>query len=401
MTTDRESVDEAFEPYEPKRRVPLPVYWVAIALALWGALTLLRDSSADRTGAKQRIAEATTLERRQAATGSALFAERCATCHQADGTGVDGAIPPLAGSPFVGASPGVIVQILLHGIEGPISVNGSDFDGHMPAFGSVLDDDQLARLATSVRGTWGPGGSISPGFVATERARTAQRTSPWHGGDEIATTLDRTIGVQPAYLPAPRSPDDLTAQSIASIGKAGGWSCASCHGSHGEGRDGVPRLAGLSPDYIARQLLAFTDGSRPNDIMRPVAQQLTAADRVALGRLFASLATPSSSHPALEGDVARGAELALQGDDRRNLPSCFSCHGPSGFGVSPNIPSIAAQRPSYTAGRLAALARLTSRQPGSIMPAIAGRLSDADRRAVADYLATLPPSPATSSKDAR
>jgi hypothetical protein len=38
---------------------------------------------------------------------------------------------------------------------------------------------------------------------------------------------------------------------------------------------------------------------------------------------------------------------------------------------------------------------------GSIMPAIAGRLSDADRRAVADYLATLPPSPATSSKDAR
>ena len=29
--------DEAFEPYEEFRRIPLPVYWIAIALAIWGA----------------------------------------------------------------------------------------------------------------------------------------------------------------------------------------------------------------------------------------------------------------------------------------------------------------------------------------------------------------------------
>ncbi|MFC5342400.1 hypothetical protein ACETK8_13075 [Brevundimonas staleyi] len=32
--------DEAFEPYEEFRRIPLPVYWIAIALAIWGAVTL-------------------------------------------------------------------------------------------------------------------------------------------------------------------------------------------------------------------------------------------------------------------------------------------------------------------------------------------------------------------------
>ena len=91
----------------------------------------------------------------------------------------------------------------------------------------------------------------------------------------------------------------------------------------------------------------------------------------------------------------------LYGDDRRNLPSCFSCHGPSGFGVAPSTPSIAAQQPGYTAGRLAALARFARSRPGAVMPAIAARLNDTDRRAVADYLATLPPSPVTARKDAR
>jgi cytochrome c553 len=397
----RGPVDEAYEPYEPRRRVPLPVYWVAIALALWGALTLWQDSTADRTGARERLMEANALERRQTMTGSALFAERCATCHQADGSGISGAIPPLASSRFVQADPRVIVQILLHGITGPIVVDGDDFNGHMPAFGSVLDDDQLARLATAVRRTWGPGGTIDPRFVAAERARTANRGIPWSGGAEIAAALDPAIGIQPAYHPLASASADTTALSIARNGKSGGWPCASCHGANGEGRDGVPRLAGQSADYIAGQLLAFANGSRPNDIMRPVASQLSASERGGLGRLYAGLASPSTSRSELAGDLARGAELALYGDDRRNLPSCFSCHGPSGFGVAPSTPSIAAQQPGYTAGRLAALARFARSRPGAVMPAIAARLNDTDRRAVADYLATLPPSPVTARKDAR
>ena len=295
----RGPVDEAYEPYEPRRRVPLPVYWVAIALALWGALTLWQDSTADRTGARERLMEANALERRQTMTGSALFAERCATCHQADGSGISGAIPPLASSRFVQADPRVIVQILLHGITGPIVVDGDDFNGHMPAFGSVLDDDQLARLATAVRRTWGPGGTIDPRFVAAERARTANRGIPWSGGAEIAAALDPAIGIQPAYHPLASASADTTALSIARNGKSGGWPCASCHGANGEGRDGVPRLAGQSADYIAGQLLAFANGSRPNDIMRPVASQLSASERGGLGRLYAGLASPSTSRSEL------------------------------------------------------------------------------------------------------
>ncbi|MDE1917249.1 MAG: c-type cytochrome [Sphingomonadales bacterium] len=395
--------DEAFEPYEPRRPVPLPVYWMAIALALWGAVTLWNDSTAQSSGVGQRLAEAGDMTRRHSAAGADLFAQRCATCHQADGAGVAGAVPPLQGSRFLGANPQLVVQILLHGINGPIAVGGDRFDGHMPAFGSVLDDGQIARLVTHLRATWGNGGEVDAAFVKAQRQATRERHASWNGGADLVS-LDPAVGPQPAFLSAPPAPSDSVAMALARGGKAGGWACAACHGAAGEGRSGVPRLAGLPADYIAQALLAFSTGTRASDIMGPIARQLDGPERVGLGRLYATMASASRARPELDGDLARGATLALQGDDRRDVPSCFSCHGPSGFGVAPIVPAIAAQQPAYTAGRLAALGRHGKDDAGAaVMPSVAARLSDADRRAVADYLATLPPSPAidTDTKDAR
>jgi mono/diheme cytochrome c family protein len=95
---------------------------MAIALALWGAVTLWNDSTAQSSGVGQRLAEAGDMTRRHSAAGADLFAQRCATCHQANGAGVAGAVPPLQGSRFLGANPQLVVQILLHGINGPIAV---------------------------------------------------------------------------------------------------------------------------------------------------------------------------------------------------------------------------------------------------------------------------------------
>src|SRR3954470_3158083 len=61
----------------------------------------------------------------------------CNTCHQATGVGVPGAIPPLAGSEWATGPEERVIRIVLHGLQGPIKVAGTDYNSAMPAFGKV------------------------------------------------------------------------------------------------------------------------------------------------------------------------------------------------------------------------------------------------------------------------
>jgi mono/diheme cytochrome c family protein len=87
--------------------------------------------------------------------GAALFAEHCAACHQADGTGTVGLAPPRKGEhrARLGADRGYLPGVLVHGLSGAIQVGGQPFVGSMPAFGPQLDDTSLAAIATHVRAT--------------------------------------------------------------------------------------------------------------------------------------------------------------------------------------------------------------------------------------------------------
>src|SRR3546814_1143371 len=91
--------------------------------------------------------------------------------------------------------------------------------------------------------------------------------------------------------------------------------------------------------------------------MTMVARQLNPAEMADIGRYYGSLPTPSNARPVLGGDLARGEQLALEGDWNKGVPACFSCHGPSGFGVAPGFPSIAAQHAPYVARQLDAWKR--------------------------------------------
>ncbi len=65
--------------------------------------------------------------------GEATYAKTCAACHQPTCLGLPGAFPPLAGSEWVKESdPTRIIRIVLHGVGGPIRVNGTLFNGVMP-----------------------------------------------------------------------------------------------------------------------------------------------------------------------------------------------------------------------------------------------------------------------------
>jgi mono/diheme cytochrome c family protein len=102
-------------------------------------------------------------------TGDKLYAKYCLTCHQADGNGVRGQFPPLAGnSKITGPAPDVI-RIVLFGLEGPVTVNERDYNQLMPAQG-YLKDEQIADILSYVRSSWGnKAPPVKPDDVAKTR----------------------------------------------------------------------------------------------------------------------------------------------------------------------------------------------------------------------------------------
>jgi mono/diheme cytochrome c family protein len=103
----------------------------------------------------------------------------CAQCHQETGAGVPGTYPPLAGSEIVVGDDATLVRIVLHGLRGPVTVAGSTYDGQMPGWGR-LSDEQIAAVLTFVRGSWtNQAPPIEPGTVTAIRAHTSAQRQAW------------------------------------------------------------------------------------------------------------------------------------------------------------------------------------------------------------------------------
>ena len=113
----------------------------------------------------------------QIKAGQVLFAGTCSTCHQANGQGLEGVFPPLAKSSMLKDDPKRIVDIMLHGLTGPITVNGKDFNSVMPPM-AQLTDDEVANIGTYVLNSWGnAGGRIDKADVARKRAAGPSATA--------------------------------------------------------------------------------------------------------------------------------------------------------------------------------------------------------------------------------
>jgi len=118
--------------------------------------------------------------------GKRLFDQNCAACHQVTGLGVAGSFPPLAGSEWVTGSEERLVRILLHGLSGPIEVEGKTYNGAMPAFGPKsgyrFNDQKIAAVLTYVRNAWGNSApAITPERVKEIMAAAGERPGPWTG----------------------------------------------------------------------------------------------------------------------------------------------------------------------------------------------------------------------------
>ncbi|WP_299430222.1 cytochrome c [uncultured Meiothermus sp.] len=114
-----------------------------------------------------------------AQSGAALY-QQCQGCHQPNGAGIRGVFPPLAGHvPEILAARGGrvwIIQMMLYGLSGEITVGGVRYMGVMPGYRHLSDAD-LAALLNHISTQWGnrfPTGQrpFTAAEVQAQRAKT-------------------------------------------------------------------------------------------------------------------------------------------------------------------------------------------------------------------------------------
>ncbi len=159
--------------------------------------------------------------------------------------------------------------------------------------------------------------------------------------------------------------------------------CQACHGAEGISENpAIPSLAGQLDKFLQWQLVFFRSGRRANEIMGPMAADLTDEDIRNLGAYFASL--PAPPPPAPEPDAAvrqAGQQLAEQ-------HRCAACHTDT-FAGKQAAPAIAHQHKDYL---IQALTDYRSNARPSVgvaaMTEAASGLSDEDIKTLAQFLET-------------
>jgi cbb3-type cytochrome c oxidase subunit III len=171
--------------------------------------------------------------------------------------------------------------------------------------------------------------------------------------------------------------------------------CAACHGADGNATAGPanPKLAGQHADYLYKQLVNFVpkqgakEAERANAIMMAFAAQLSDEDKRNVAAFYASQPKKPSAAKSKEL-VELGQTIYRAGIPGKQVPSCAGCHGPAGAGIPAQYPRLSGQWAEYTESQLVQF-RGGQRKNSAQMTAIASRLSDAEIKAVSDYIAGL------------
>ncbi|WP_269496963.1 c-type cytochrome [Castellaniella sp. S9] len=188
-TTDSQQRREQPEPYEGSRPVPKLVLTIIGALFVWAAYYIWATYNPmpanlgdDRVAADFAVPVA--------ADGGQLYTANCVACHQASGAGVPGVFPPLAGSEWVIGDPAVAVRIILHGVKGPLTVMGTQYNGEMPHFKEKFSDAELAAVVSHIRTSFGnTAGEVDAKLVQQEREATKDHPDHWNGDEELLPML--------------------------------------------------------------------------------------------------------------------------------------------------------------------------------------------------------------------
>lgn len=173
--------------------------------------------------------------------------------------------------------------------------------------------------------------------------------------------------------------------------------CASCHGQAGQAPTlNWPHTAGQRAAYSYKLLQDYQNGLRNEGeraaLMRDAVQDLSAQ---ALADLAAHMARQPRAKAALRPPApseaaAQALRLVRDGDPKRLMTACASCHGARGEGSLKAQPALAGQNPAYLVRTLLDYhGGLRANDPAQGMRLFARRLSRQEIDALAQYYATL------------
>jgi cytochrome c553 len=122
--------------------------------------------------------------------------------------------------------------------------------------------------------------------------------------------------------------------------------------------------------------------------MQPMVEDLTAADFKLLGAYFES--RKPQAHEVQDPELAMvGRFIYRRGNPYSGVAACAGCHGPGAAGTD-TLPRLAGQHAKYTENQLKAFGQRERTNDNAVMHAIAARLTELERKAVASYLSGLP-----------
>ena len=157
--------------------------------------------------------------------------------------------------------------------------------------------------------------------------------------------------------------------------------CSGCHGENGISQtENIPSLAGQPDQFIQWQLVFFRAGSRKNDQMQPIVEEITNEDIRNFGAYFSQMTPPKGTEDGDPDLSKKGAQVAA---GRR----CASCHTDSYAGTKA-VARLAGQREEYLVKALHDY-KAGQRVGGGVaaMADVAYHMSDEEITAVSHYLA--------------
>lgn len=130
---------------------------------------------------KNHIFVSTSVNTDARTAGYNIFRNLCAACHGVDGNGIENVAPPLHGSEYVEGAVDRLALIILHGLEGPVHVNGKlyELDSYMPGLANNLEytDEDIANLISYMHNAF-PNKSKS---ITAERIKILRDKKPSKG----------------------------------------------------------------------------------------------------------------------------------------------------------------------------------------------------------------------------
>ena len=157
--------------------------------------------------------------------------------------------------------------------------------------------------------------------------------------------------------------------------------CEACHGPGGNSAiAGTPSIAAQPATFLENQLVYFREGLRNAPVMQAVAKGMKDEDITALAKHFAEQKAQPSS-PGSAQAYPRGAELA------KSL-HCGQCHLPAYEGRA-QMPRLAGQREEYLEHAMIGYRDGTRTGADTTMSEVLYGMSNADIKALAQFLARL------------